>query len=76
MSRKQWRQQELGQNEAALGSTRGAGRKCLYDLRYHQPSDGPYETAQMFSNSKISDPGNIPRSLEERDELANGRLQR
>lgn len=60
MSRKRWRQQELVQDEAALGSTRGAGRKCLYDLCYHQPYDGPYETAQMFFNGKTSDLGNIP----------------
>lgn len=68
--------QGLPWKDAALGSARGAGWKCLDELRHHQPYDGPYETSQMFFNGKTSDPGNIPGSLEERDELANGRLQR
>lgn len=53
----------------------GQDAKSLYNLRYQQPYDGPYETPPMFFNGKISDPGNIPSSPEEGDELANGRLQ-
>lgn len=40
------------------------------------PKVGSVIHHRCFLNRKISEPGNIPESLEERDELANGRLQR
>lgn len=66
----------LPRNKATLSSAHGAGCKRLDDIHYHQPYYRSCETPQIFFNRKISDPGNIPSSLEERDELANGRLQR
>lgn len=61
-------------SEAALGSvTRASALMTSVPI---SPKVGSVIHHRCFLNRKISEPGNIPKSLEERDELANGRLQR